>query len=64
MIYRVTYQSMTAFYGPSFVEADSEYEARRKFAGSAFSAGEMALIKARPVSSVEMQRALRERENT
>ena len=59
MIYRVTYQSMTAFYGPFFVEADSEYEARRKFAGSAFSAGEMSLIKASPVSAGDIQRALR-----
>lgn len=64
MIYRVTYQSMTAFYGPSFVEADSEYEARRKFAGTAFSAGEMALIKARQISSSELQRALREQEQS
>ena len=60
MIYRVTYQSMTAFYGPSFIEADSEYEARRKFAGTAFSQGEMVLIKASPVSSNEIARALRE----
>jgi len=60
MIYRVTYQSMTAFYGPSFIEADSEYEARRKFAGTAFSQGEMGLIKASPVSSNEIARALRE----
>ena len=60
MIYRVTYQSMTAFYGPSFIEADSEYEARRKFAGSAFSSGEMSLIKAVPVSGNEIARALRE----
>ena len=58
MFYRVTYQSMTAFYGPSFIEADSEYEARRKFAGTAFSQGEMSLIKATPVSSNEIKRAL------
>jgi hypothetical protein len=62
MIYRVIYQSMTSSYGPSFIEADSEYEAQRKFARSAFSAGEMALIKARPVSSAEVQRALREQQ--
>jgi hypothetical protein len=59
-MYRVTYQSMTAFYGPSFVEADSEYEARRKFAGSAFSQGEMSLIRAREVSPSEIRRALQE----
>lgn len=58
MIYRVTYQSMTAFYGPSFIEAEDEYEAKRKFAKGAFSQGEMTLIKARPVSSDEMRRAL------
>lgn len=58
MIYRVTYQSMTAFYGPSFIEAEDEYEAKRKFAKGAFSQGEMSLIKARPVSSGEMRRAL------
>ena len=62
MIYRVTYQSMTAFYGPSFVEADDEHEAKRKFAKGAFSQGEMSLIKARPVSSAEMRNALREAE--
>jgi hypothetical protein len=60
MIYRVTYQSMTAFYGPSFIEADDEYEAKRKFAKGAFSQGEMSLIKARPVSASEVAEALRE----
>jgi hypothetical protein len=58
MIYRVTYRSMTAFYGPSFIEADSEYEARRKFANGAFSQGEMALIHATRVSSDEIRNAL------
>jgi hypothetical protein len=58
MIFRVTYQSMTAFYGPSFIEAEDEYQAKRKFARGAFSQGEMALIKARPVSADEMRRAL------
>ena len=61
MIYRVTYQSMAAFYGPSFIEAESEYAARRKFAGSAFSQGEISLIKAVPVSANEIKRALEER---
>ena len=60
MIFRVTYQSMTAFYGPTFIEAESEGEARRKFAGNAFSKGEMTLIKARPVS---LQEAMRARED-
>jgi hypothetical protein len=58
MIYRVRYQSMTATYGPSYIEADDEYEAKRKFARGAFSQGEMSLISARPVSSEEMRRVL------
>jgi hypothetical protein len=57
-IYRVTYASMTASYGPSFIEADSEQIAKRKFAGSAFSAGETGCITAREVSTREMQQAL------
>jgi hypothetical protein len=60
MIYRVTYQSMTAFYGPSFIEAEDEYEAKRRFARSAFSQGEMSLIKATPVSASEIASALRD----
>ena len=60
--FRVTYQSMTAFYGPSFIEADSEYEARRKFAGSAFSQGEMSLIKATSLTAAEIRSALNMRE--
>ena len=58
MFFRVTYQSMIAFYGPSFIEAEDEYEAKRKFANGAFSQGEMSLIKARPVSAYEVRRAL------
>lgn len=61
-IYRVTYQSMTAFYGPKFVEADDADEARRKFAGTAFSADEIGLIRAREVSAAELKRALAESE--
>lgn len=57
-LYKVSYQSISACYGPSFIEADSEIEARRKFAGSAFK-NEMILITARPVSISEMKRALR-----
>jgi hypothetical protein len=61
MFYRVTYQSMTAFYGPSIIEADSEYEAKRKFCNNGtFSQGEMACMRARPVSSKEIANALRE----
>jgi hypothetical protein len=55
-IYRVTYASITARYGPSFIEADSEQAAKRQFAGTAFSAGEMGCITAREVSVREMQR--------
>lgn len=57
-MYRVTYNSMSAFYGPSYIEAESEYEARRKFARNAFSQNEMSLIRAVPVSLDEMRRAL------
>ena len=53
---------MTACYGPSFVEADSPQDAKRKFARGAFSAGEMTLITATPVSSDELRRAMRELE--
>lgn len=56
--YRVTYQSMTAFYGPSFVEADDEYSAKVKFAGNAFSKNEFGLIKAREVSLKEIRQAM------
>ena len=60
-IYRVSYGSMTATYGPSFIEADSEYEARRKFAGSAFSQREMPLVRAREVSGREIAQALEDK---
>lgn len=60
-LYSVSYGSMTAHYGPSIVEAESEYEARRKFAGTAFSSGEMGCISAREVSSREIAQALREK---
>lgn len=53
MIYRVTYQSMTAFYGPTFIEAESEAHARRKFAGDAFRQEEMCLINVKPSSMRE-----------
>ena len=64
MIYRVRYSSMTAGYGPSFIEADSPYEAKRKFAKGAFSAGEMTLITAIPVSSSEIADALNQAEKS
>lgn len=58
-IFRVTYRSMSAFYGPSFIEAKDEYEARRKFAARAFRPEEMSLIHATPVSADDCARALR-----
>jgi hypothetical protein len=58
MLYRVTYRSMTAFYGPNFIEADDEHQARRKFAGSAFSPNEYGLINVREISVQEMRREM------
>ena len=61
MIYRVRYSSLTASYGPAYIEAKSAYEAKLKFAKGAFSVGEMAaLITATPVSSKEIRSALEE----
>ena len=62
MIYKVTYQSMSAFYGPSFIEAENEDQAKRIFAGSAFNRSEYGLIKVVPSSLKEMQRAQANRE--
>ena len=62
MIYRVRYSSMTASYGPSFIEAESAQEAKRKFANGAFSKGEMTLITATPATIREVQEAAREAE--
>jgi len=59
-IYSVSYGSMTAHYGPSIIEADSEDEARRKFGGGAFSQRERCLISAREISTKEITSALRE----
>lgn len=58
MIYRVRYSSLTASYGPSYIEADSERDAKLKFAKGAFTKGEMALMTATPVSAYEIRRAL------
>jgi len=59
--YRVTYSSMTAQYGPSFIEAEDEYHAKRIFAQhGGFSVGEQAFcMTAREVSSKEIAEALR-----
>lgn len=62
-IYRCAYQSMSAFYGPHFIEADSEHEAKLRFLNSGtFSRDELPLISARLVSESEIRRALAERE--
>lgn len=62
MTYRVIYRSMTASYGPSYIEADSALEARLKFARGAFSRDELSLIHATPVTAQELRDALHERE--
>jgi len=60
-MYCVTYGSMMAHYGPSFIEADSEYEARVKFLGTAFSRNEISCASARLVSEREIIQALHEK---
>jgi hypothetical protein len=63
-MYKVSYGSMTATYGPSFIEADSPEEAKMKFGGTAFSSGERAIcMNAREVSSKEIAQALRDKQN-
>lgn len=59
-IYKVRYSSMTASYGPSYIEADSPEEAKRKFGKpGTFSEGERAFcMTAREVTLQEMKRAL------
>lgn len=56
--FRVVYRSLTAFYGPAFIAAESEAEARRKFAGMAFASKELPLIEARECSAREIEQAL------
>ena len=56
--YSVSYNSMTATYGPSVIEADSEIQARLRFKGTAFSSNELPLISAREISAREIQQAL------
>jgi len=60
-IYKVTYSSMTAHYGPTIVEAEDEAQARRLFAKGAFSQNEMGCISAREVDTEEIVRMARER---
>lgn len=61
-IYRVRYQSLTACYGPKFIEAESAEQAKRKFARGAFSQGEMVLIEAKPATVNDVLRHAREQE--
>lgn len=62
-IYKVFYGSMTATYGPSFIEAGSPEEAKRKF-GSCFTDDERAVcMTAIKVSSVDIRQALYEKQN-
>ena len=58
-IYRVKYNSMTANYGPSYIEASTPEEAKRKFGGTAFTASERNIcMSAKEVSVDEMRREL------
>ena len=50
MKYKVTFESLTAFYGPRIIEAENELEAKRIFAGSAFRKEEYSMIKVRKVN--------------
>lgn len=60
-IFAVSYHSMTASYGPSYIQASSPEEARRLFAvRGGFSRSEQGLIKVREVSGREVLAALRE----
>ncbi len=56
--FRVSYSSMYARYGPALVEADSELEAKRKFAGTAFRPEEFSLMTATEIPVREIARAL------
>jgi hypothetical protein len=62
MIYKVSYHSMSASYGPSYIQADSEQEAKLKF-GSCFTSGERAVcMSAKPISDSEIRQALHRRD--
>ena len=56
MIYRVVYRSMTAFYGPSFIEAEDEFQAMQIFARRGDF--QMGCVEARKVSSEEIRKTL------
>jgi hypothetical protein len=58
MIYRVEYRSMTANYGPNYVEAKNELEAKIKWSQSAFRGSELGLISATPLSDKEIIRLI------
>jgi len=54
-IFKVSFTSMTAHYGPRFIEADDEYQAKRTFSNGAFSESEIRMMTARKVSVQEIQ---------
>ena len=55
MIYKVSYHSMTASYGPSYIKAESEDVARLIFAKKGgFSSEEMGLISAHKLTPEEI----------
>lgn len=59
-IYAVSYHSMTASYGPNYIEANSPEEAKRKFGQGVFTRAELGLVAARQVSDREILEKLRE----
>jgi len=61
-LYAVRFQSPTVSYGPNYVEADSELEAKRKFARGVFTPAGMRLFTARRVSQAEVLREVPGRE--
>ena len=54
-IFKVSYSSMTAHYGPRFIEAQNEHQAKRIFANGAFSEGEIRMMVVRKASLKEIQ---------
>jgi hypothetical protein len=62
-MYRVTYSSFDASYGPHYVEAEDEERAMQKAFGQAFTAREIrACARARELSDREIATALRRQE--
>jgi aminoglycoside N3'-acetyltransferase len=57
-IFKVEYRSMTAHYGPRFIDADDEYAAKRIFSAGAFSEGEIRMMTARKASLEEVRASM------